>query len=86
MAGGEGSRLRPLTINRPKPMVSIVNKPCLGHIFDLLKRHGIEDAFVTLQYLASVIQDFGSAEPHDAYEAKLRREHGRKSSFWHLVG
>ena len=57
MAGGEGSRLRPLTINRPKPMVSIVNKPCLGHIFDLLKRHGIEDGFVTLQYLASVIQD-----------------------------
>src|SRR5258707_8421627 len=56
-AGGEGSRLRPLTINRPKPMVSIVNKPCLGHIFDLLKRHSIDDAFVTLQYLASVIQD-----------------------------
>jgi len=57
MAGGEGSRLRPLTINRPKPMVSIVNKPCLGHIFDLLKAHGIYDAFVTLQYLASQIQD-----------------------------
>src|SRR5437762_5654112 len=57
MAGGEGSRLRPLTINRPKPMVSIVNKPCLGHIFDLLQRHGISDAFVTLQYLASQIQD-----------------------------
>ncbi len=57
MAGGEGSRLRPLTINRPKPMVSIVNKPCLGHIFDLLKRHGMTRAFVTLQYLASQIQD-----------------------------
>jgi len=57
MAGGEGSRLRPLTINRPKPMVSIVNKPCLGHIFDLVQRHGINDAFVTLQYLASQIQD-----------------------------
>jgi mannose-1-phosphate guanylyltransferase/phosphomannomutase len=57
MAGGEGSRLRPLTIARPKPMVPIVNKPCLGHIFDLLRRHGITDAFVTLQYLASVIQD-----------------------------
>src|SRR5256714_13324414 len=57
MAGGEGSRLRPLTINRPKPMVPIVDKPCLGHIFELLKRHGIEEAFVTLQYLASVIQD-----------------------------
>jgi mannose-1-phosphate guanylyltransferase/phosphomannomutase len=57
MAGGEGSRLRPLTINRPKPMVSIVNKPCLGHIFDLLKAHGITNAFVTLQYLATQIQD-----------------------------
>src|SRR5207302_1389953 len=57
MAGGEGSRLRPLTINRPKPMVPIVDKPCLGHIFELLKRHGIEESFVTLQYLASVIQD-----------------------------
>src|SRR5438874_10062017 len=57
MAGGEGSRLRPLTINRPKPMVPIVDKPCLGHIFELLKRHGIEDSFVTLQYLATVIQD-----------------------------
>src|SRR6266508_765736 len=57
MAGGEGSRLRPLTINRPKPMVPVANKACLGHIFDLLKRHGIADAFVTLQYLATVIQD-----------------------------
>ena len=61
MAGGEGSRLRPLTINRPKPMVAIVNKPCLGHILDLLKRHGFTEAIVTLQYLANVIQDsFGN--------------------------
>ncbi len=57
MAGGEGSRLRPLTINRPKPMVSIVDKTCLGHIFELLKRHGFSEAIVTLQYLANVIQD-----------------------------
>src|SRR3972149_12134832 len=57
MAGGEGSPLRPLPIGRPKPMVPIVDKPCIGHIFDLLKRHGITDAFVTLQYMASVIQD-----------------------------
>src|SRR5260221_13554852 len=38
-------------------MVSVVNKPCLGHIFDLLKTHGITDAYVTLQYLATQIQD-----------------------------
>src|SRR2546428_4613420 len=58
MAGGEGSRLRPLTINRPKPMVPIVNKPVMQHVLDLLKRHGITDVVVTVQYLASVIQDY----------------------------
>jgi hypothetical protein len=35
--------------------------------------------------LSSAIKDFGSFEPHDAYEARLRREHGRKSSFWAFV-
>ncbi len=35
--------------------------------------------------LSSVIDDLGSIEPHDAYEARLRREHARKSSFWSLI-
>ena len=35
MAGGEGTRLRPLTSNQPKPMVPIVGKPCMEHILDL---------------------------------------------------
>jgi len=58
MAGGAGSRLRPLTINRPKPMVPIVNKPILMHILDLIKRHNITDIIITLQYMADVIQDY----------------------------
>ncbi len=58
MAGGAGSRLRPLTIERPKPMVPIVNKPVIGHIFDLLKRYDITEVIVTVQYLANLIQDF----------------------------
>jgi mannose-1-phosphate guanylyltransferase/phosphomannomutase len=58
MAGGEGSRLRPLTIGRPKPMVPVVNKTVIGHIFDLLKHHGITEVVVTLRYMASAIQDF----------------------------
>jgi len=58
MAGGEGSRLRPLTLDRPKPMVTIVNKPVVGHILDLLKRHGITEVVLTLQYLANIIQDY----------------------------
>src|SRR3990172_13280642 len=57
MAGGEGARLRPLTIARPKPMVPILNKPVMEHVLDLLKRHGITEVIVTLQYLASVVQD-----------------------------
>ena len=58
MAGGEGSRLRPLTIGRPKPMVPIVDMPVIEHIFGLLRRHGITEVVVTLQYLARVIQDY----------------------------
>jgi len=57
MAGGEGSRLRPLTIRRPKPMVPIAGKPVMEHILNLLKRHGITEVIVTVQYLASNIED-----------------------------
>ena len=58
MAGGEGSRLRPLTINRPKPMVPIANRPVMGHIIELLKQHNINDIVATLQYRADDIQNF----------------------------
>ena len=40
MAGGEGTRLRPLTSNQPKPMVPIVGKPCMEHILELLASTG----------------------------------------------
>ena len=58
MAGGEGSRLRPLTVTRPKPMVPIVGKPVMEHILDLLKAHGITEVVVTVQYMASAIEDY----------------------------
>lgn len=58
MAGGEGSRLRPLTLGRPKPMVPVVNQSVLGHTFALLKQHDITDIRITLRYMASAIQDF----------------------------
>ena len=38
MAGGQGTRLRPLTSNQPKPMVPVVNKPTALHILELLAR------------------------------------------------
>jgi len=58
MAGGEGSRLRPLTIGRPKPMVPVVSKPVMAHILDLLKRHGITEVVVTLHFMPEVIQTY----------------------------
>ncbi len=58
MAGGEGSRLRPLTLERPKPMLPVVNRPVLGHILHLLKQHDIVDVILTLQYQPAYIQDY----------------------------
>ncbi len=58
MAGGEGSRLRPLTCDLPKPMVNIANKPIMEHIIDLLKAYGITEIGVTLMYLPQKIKDY----------------------------
>ncbi len=55
MAGGEGSRLRPLTSTRPKPLVTVVNRPILWHVLRLVSRHGIRESFVTLHYLSDQI-------------------------------
>jgi mannose-1-phosphate guanylyltransferase/phosphomannomutase len=58
MAGGEGTRLRPLTSNQPKPMVPIVGKPCMEHILELLKAHGLEDVVVTLAFMPQAIRSY----------------------------
>ncbi len=58
MAGGQGSRLRPLTIARPKPLIPLVNKPVIGHIVDWLKRHDIFETVLTLQHQADWFQDY----------------------------
>jgi mannose-1-phosphate guanylyltransferase / phosphomannomutase len=58
MAGGEGTRLRPLTSNQPKPMVPIAGKPCMEHILELLREHGIEDVVVTLAFMPQAIRGY----------------------------
>lgn len=58
MAGGEGSRLRPLTSNLPKPMLPIANRPMMEHIIVLLRDHGITDIVTTVQFLASLIRNY----------------------------
>src|SRR5439155_19017209 len=63
MAGGEGTRLRPMTANQPKPMLPVVNKPIMEHVLRLLKRHGFTETVVTVQFLASLVRNyFGDGE------------------------
>lgn len=58
MAGGSGTRLRPLTCDLPKPMVPILNRPIAEHIINLLKRHNITEVIATLHYLPDVMRDY----------------------------
>ena len=58
MAGGEGTRLRPLTCNRPKPMVPVAGRPVMEHIVRLLKTQGMDNIAVTLQYLPDRITEY----------------------------
>lgn len=58
MAGGSGTRLRPLTCDLPKPMVPILNRPIAEHIINLLKRHDITQIIATLHYLPDVMKDY----------------------------
>ncbi|MBQ8953262.1 MAG: NDP-sugar synthase, partial [Clostridia bacterium] len=58
MAGGEGSRLRPLTCDLPKPMAPLLDRPVMAYALALLKRHGITDVGATLMYLPERIQSY----------------------------
>ncbi len=58
MAGGEGSRLRPLTSRRPKPLAPVAGKPVMEHIIALLRRHGITEIVATLHYLADEVESY----------------------------
>ena len=66
MAGGEGTRLRPLTCGLPKPMVPILDKPVMEHIINLVRSYDIKDIAVTMAYLPSIIiNHFGDGSDWD---------------------
>ncbi len=58
MAGGEGTRLRPMTANQPKPLLPVANRPIMEHVLRLLKRHGFDETVVTVQFLASLVRTY----------------------------
>jgi len=58
MAGGEGTRLRPLTSNQPKPMLPMANRPMMEHVVNLLRRHGMDEIVVTVAFMANSIRTY----------------------------
>src|SRR5258706_4334408 len=58
MAGGEGSRLRPLTSRQPKPLVPVAGRPIMEHILLHLRRHQMRDVIATVQYMGASIRNY----------------------------
>lgn len=58
LAGGAGTRLRPVTLGMPKPMARVLDEPLIAHNIRLLRKHGVTDVFVTLRYLPRIITDY----------------------------
>ena len=65
IAGGRGKRLRPLTDNRPKPMVEINGKPIIGYQVDWMRAQGVTDVVFLTGYMGGMIQDhFGDGSEY----------------------
>ncbi|HBQ38201.1 MAG TPA: histidinol phosphate phosphatase, partial [Candidatus Omnitrophica bacterium] len=58
LAGGRGSRLRPLTDARPKPLIEFHGRPFLGYLLELLREQGFEQVLLLLGYLPEAIQSY----------------------------
>jgi mannose-1-phosphate guanylyltransferase len=58
LAGGMGTRVRPITETVPKPMIPIINKPVMEFLIDLLQQHGFDEVMITTSYLASEIENY----------------------------
>jgi mannose-1-phosphate guanylyltransferase len=56
LVGGEGTRMRPLTDTRPKPMLALVDRPIVEHQLDHLRRHGVRDVILSCGYIPDAIE------------------------------
>jgi len=75
LAAGEGQRLRPFTVNRPKAMISIADKPILQYIVEALARNGIRDVILVVGYRKEQVFDFfGSGEKYGVRIAYATQE------------
>jgi bifunctional UDP-N-acetylglucosamine pyrophosphorylase/glucosamine-1-phosphate N-acetyltransferase len=66
LAAGEGTRLRPLTLTRPKHLIPVGGKPVIEHILDAVKEAGISEVVVVVHYMAKRLEEFlGNGEKYD---------------------
>jgi len=82
MAGGQGSRLRPLTLTRPKPMVEVLGRPVIDFVKDAMLEAGIDNVIVTTGYRGEQLQKHISTWPKQALvqhsreiSARINQEH-----------
>ncbi|MDX2469181.1 MAG: sugar phosphate nucleotidyltransferase [SAR324 cluster bacterium] len=66
-AAGFGTRLRPLTLTTPKPLVKIAGQPILGWILDYLSGHGVDEAIINTHYLSEQLEAFAAS-----YDGKIQ--------------
>lgn len=57
LVGGEGTRLRPLTSNLPKPVVALVDRPMMAYMFEWLHGHGVDDVIMSCGFKATKVRD-----------------------------
>jgi len=63
MAGGEGKRLRPLTLNTPKPLLVIGDKPIIKHNTNRLEDYGVDNIYISVKYLSNQIIEYYTNQP-----------------------
>lgn len=75
LAAGKGTRLFPLTGEVPKPLAPVVDKPIIGHIFELLSRHGFSEAHANVYYLAdAMLEAYGETSKVGGMTVRMSRE------------
>ncbi len=80
MAGGEGTRLRPMTANQPKPLLPVVNRPIMEHVLRLLQAARLRRDVVTVQFLARMIRNYFGDGDELGMSLSLRHRGARRSA------
>ncbi len=91
LAAGEGTRLRPLTLDRPKPMLPVGGRPIIEHLIALLRHHSVTQVAINLHYKPDVIEshvgdgkDFGVSVTYSYEERLLGSAGAAKRLEWFL--